>query len=135
MRIATVRLRGKDHLGAVRPEDATVTILPAAAPTLDDVVRDGPSALAAVRRELLGGERLSLDAVRLAAPLRRFNPQRPVHGLELLGPLRGIPGQTRWTGPTGAAAASDVLHQGPGHGDRPVRRHRVRPGDLGQMGL
>jgi len=73
MKLATVRLRGKDHLGAVRPEDATVTILPAAAPTLDDVVRGGPSALAAVRRELLGGERLALDAVRLAAPLRRFN--------------------------------------------------------------
>jgi 2-keto-4-pentenoate hydratase/2-oxohepta-3-ene-1,7-dioic acid hydratase in catechol pathway len=73
MRLATVRLGGKDHLGAVRPEDATVTILPAAAQTLDDVVRGGPSALAAVRRDLLGGERLALDAVRLGAPLRRFN--------------------------------------------------------------
>ncbi|WP_206789698.1 fumarylacetoacetate hydrolase family protein [Amycolatopsis sp. MtRt-6] len=66
MKLATVRVDGRDHLGAVEPEEGTVTILPAAAPTLDDVVRGDLV-------DLRHGTRVTLDAVEIVAPLRRFN--------------------------------------------------------------
>lgn len=68
MRLATVLVDGKEHLAAVY--DHGVAVLPASAPTLDDVVRGGPEALAAIRHDL--GDVVPLGSVQLVAPLRGF---------------------------------------------------------------
>lgn len=72
MKLATVLVDGKERLAAVAESD-TVAVLPAAAPTLDDIVRGGAEALDSLRPDLAHAERLPLDAVHLTAPLRRFN--------------------------------------------------------------
>lgn len=72
MKLATMRVNRMERLGAVT-DDHTVAVLPADGLTLDDVVRGGPETLDSLRRDLEHAERLPLDAVRLTAPLRRFN--------------------------------------------------------------
>ncbi|WP_067179474.1 fumarylacetoacetate hydrolase family protein [Microtetraspora niveoalba] len=71
MRLAAVRLGGEVRTAVVA--DGEAAVLPAAAPSVDDVVRGGAEALDAVRRAAASAPRRPLDGLDLAAPLRRFN--------------------------------------------------------------
>ncbi len=73
MRLAAVRAPGGPRLAAVLEEEGVVVILEPALGSLDDVVRGGPAALAAVRAAIGDGERTPLDPTALGAPLARFN--------------------------------------------------------------
>jgi 2-keto-4-pentenoate hydratase/2-oxohepta-3-ene-1,7-dioic acid hydratase in catechol pathway len=72
MRLATIVIDGKERLASAE-EDGTFAVLPAVAPTLDDIVRGGVDALTAVRHDLARAEHLAPNDVWLTAPLRRFN--------------------------------------------------------------
>jgi 2-keto-4-pentenoate hydratase/2-oxohepta-3-ene-1,7-dioic acid hydratase in catechol pathway len=72
MRLATIVIDGKERLASAQ-EDGTFAVLPAVAPTLDDIMRGGADALTAVRHDLARAEHLKQNDVRLTAPLRRFN--------------------------------------------------------------
>lgn len=71
MRLAAV---GPEHrIGLVDVSAGTVLVLPAAAGSLDDLVRGGADSLARLETERLGGETIELADAQLMAPLRRFN--------------------------------------------------------------
>lgn len=71
MRLAAV---GPDlRIGLVDPGRGTVTVLPASAGSVDDVVRGGPDALARLESARGGAEVQDLAAAALASPLNRFN--------------------------------------------------------------
>jgi 2-keto-4-pentenoate hydratase/2-oxohepta-3-ene-1,7-dioic acid hydratase in catechol pathway len=72
MRLASVLLDGDLRTGLVDPDEDTVAVLPDG-PTVDDVVRGGPEAVAAIGSRLGKATRLPLGKVYVAAPLRRFN--------------------------------------------------------------
>ena len=72
MKLATLRLDRTRRLGVVDPAGGTVTVLPPAAGTLDDIVRD-PAGQDRVRENLDSGHVLDLASVELVAPLSRFN--------------------------------------------------------------
>jgi 2-keto-4-pentenoate hydratase/2-oxohepta-3-ene-1,7-dioic acid hydratase in catechol pathway len=73
VKLASIAVEGAWRLGAVLDGEATVAVLPRSVGSVDDVVRGGPAALDAVRRELASAERVPLTDVDLGAPLRRFN--------------------------------------------------------------
>jgi 2-keto-4-pentenoate hydratase/2-oxohepta-3-ene-1,7-dioic acid hydratase in catechol pathway len=73
VKLASIAVDGSWRLGAVLDAETTVAVLPGSVGSLDDVVRGGPAALDAVRRELASAERVPLTDVDLGAPLRRFN--------------------------------------------------------------
>jgi 2-keto-4-pentenoate hydratase/2-oxohepta-3-ene-1,7-dioic acid hydratase in catechol pathway len=73
VKLASIAVEGAWRLGAVLDGETTVAVLPRSVGSLDDVVRGGPAALDAVRRELDSAERVPLTDVDLGAPLRRFN--------------------------------------------------------------
>ncbi|MEO3856640.1 fumarylacetoacetate hydrolase family protein [Acrocarpospora sp. B8E8] len=71
MRLAAIRFDGEVRTGLVADED--VLVLPAAAPSPDDVVRGGAEAREAVRAVARGAPRHPVESLDLLAPLRRFN--------------------------------------------------------------
>lgn len=73
MKLATVQVDGEARLGAVVGAEDAVAVFPTALGDLDDVVRGGEQALAAVRAALPGAPVVPLEVASLRAPLRRFN--------------------------------------------------------------
>ncbi|TRW46572.1 fumarylacetoacetate hydrolase family protein [Georgenia yuyongxinii] len=73
MRFASVRTGDGVRIGVVDAGAGTVTVLPADAGTLDDVVRGGAPALEAVAARVASGDVRPLAEADLAAPLARFN--------------------------------------------------------------
>jgi 2-keto-4-pentenoate hydratase/2-oxohepta-3-ene-1,7-dioic acid hydratase in catechol pathway len=73
VKLASIAVEGAWRLAAVLDGEATVAVLPRSVGSLDEVVRGGPEALDAVRRELDSAQRVRLTDVVLGAPLRRFN--------------------------------------------------------------
>lgn len=72
MRLASVEHDGVRRLAAALDGDR-LALLPERLGTLDDIVRGGDDALAAAADAVGGATRVELDAVRLLAPLSRFN--------------------------------------------------------------
>ncbi|MQS16994.1 fumarylacetoacetate hydrolase family protein [Streptomyces kaniharaensis] len=73
MKLAALTIDGARRTGALVEADAAVALLPEPLGTVDDLVRGGPDALAAVRAALAEAPSVKLADVRLEAPLQRFN--------------------------------------------------------------
>lgn len=73
MRLAAVRDGEGTRIGVVDAAAGTLTVVPASLGTVDDVVRGGTDALAAVSAALADGEVRKLATVGLASPINRFN--------------------------------------------------------------
>lgn len=71
MKLAAIRFEGEIRTGLVEGEE--VLVLPATAPSPDDVVRGGAEAREAVQAAAQGASRHPLGGLELLAPLRRFN--------------------------------------------------------------
>lgn len=71
MKLAAIRFEGEIRTGLVTGEE--VAVLPATAPSPDDVVRGGDEAREAVRAAAKKAPRHPLNGLDLLAPLRRFN--------------------------------------------------------------
>jgi 2-keto-4-pentenoate hydratase/2-oxohepta-3-ene-1,7-dioic acid hydratase in catechol pathway len=73
MRLATTSIDGARRLAAVIDGETALALLPAALGSLDDVVRGGDQARAAVAEAIADAPRLPLASIKLEAPLQRFN--------------------------------------------------------------
>jgi 2-keto-4-pentenoate hydratase/2-oxohepta-3-ene-1,7-dioic acid hydratase in catechol pathway len=73
MRLATTSIDGTRRLAAVIDGETTLALLPATLGSLDDVVRGGDQARAAVAEAIADATRLPLAGIKLEAPLQRFN--------------------------------------------------------------
>jgi 2-keto-4-pentenoate hydratase/2-oxohepta-3-ene-1,7-dioic acid hydratase in catechol pathway len=73
MRLATTSIDGTRRLAAVIDGETTLALLPATLGSLDDVVRGGDQARAAVAEAIADAPRLPLAGTKLEAPLQRFN--------------------------------------------------------------
>lgn len=72
MRLASVLVGSERRAAAVFPDDGSVALLPQGA-AVDDIVRGGNDALAALDASLAEAPRMLLSEVQLLAPLSRFN--------------------------------------------------------------
>ncbi|MFJ2578052.1 fumarylacetoacetate hydrolase family protein [Kitasatospora aureofaciens] len=73
MKLAALTIDGARRAGALVEAGTAVALLPEALGTVDDLVRGGPSAMAAAQSAVDGAPTVPLAAVRLEAPLQRFN--------------------------------------------------------------
>jgi 2-keto-4-pentenoate hydratase/2-oxohepta-3-ene-1,7-dioic acid hydratase in catechol pathway len=73
MRLATTIIDGTRRLAAVIDGETALALLPATLGLLDDVVRGGDQARAAVAEAIADAPRLPLASIKLEAPLQRFN--------------------------------------------------------------
>ena len=73
MKLASAMISGTRPTGVVVDDDTQLAILPNQIGNVDDIVRGGPAVLDLVRAALPTAERVPLNAITLAAPLRRFN--------------------------------------------------------------
>jgi len=73
MKLASLTVEGSRRAGALTEDGTAVALLPASLGTVDDLVRGGPAVLDAARAALPGAPALPLTAVRLQAPVQRFN--------------------------------------------------------------
>lgn len=73
MRLASAWSYGRWVIGVVNAHQGSVTVLDPGAGSVDDVVRAGPAALAAIWRAASKKPSRPLGEVRLGPPLRRFN--------------------------------------------------------------
>jgi 2-keto-4-pentenoate hydratase/2-oxohepta-3-ene-1,7-dioic acid hydratase in catechol pathway len=73
MRLAAVEVDRVWSIGVVSADHKKVAVLDAGLGTVDDVVRGGPQALAAVRAAAAGAPEVPLSGVTLGAPLQRYN--------------------------------------------------------------